>query len=74
MLHYGAPTPKRSYAFSNSKHVGQLNLGKLIGWAQRKKTLQQDGKARDLVIKYQDGKGKRRWKGSKFLRGSEWGA
>ena len=49
-------------------------MGRLIGWAQRKKALQLDGKSRDLVIKYEDGKGKRRWKGSKLLRGSECGA
>lgn len=74
MLHYGGPTPKRHYAFSNSRWVAKLDLGKLRGWAQRKKVLKTIGKGYDLVDHYVDAQGKKRWKGNRLLRSSELGA
>lgn len=74
MLHYGGPTPKRHYAFSNSQWVAKLDLGKLRGWAQRKKVLKTIGKGYDLVDHYIDAQGKKRWKGNQLLRSSELGA
>ena len=74
MLHYGGPTPKRHYAFSNSQWVAKLDLGKLRGWAQRKKVLKTIGKGYDLVDHYIDAQGKKRWKGNRLLRSSELGA
>ena len=75
MIHYGAPTPKRQYALSNSRHVSSLFAGKLRGWAQEKaaRGLLESGK--ELVTKYVDKKGQRRWKGKKgTLKESERGA
>lgn len=71
MIHYGGKTPKRHYAFSNSKHVAQLNAGQLLGWVHKKRALQEQGESYELVDKYTDSSGKARWKGNKRLRGSE---
>ena len=73
MLHYGGPTPKRHYAFSNSRHVASLNAGSLRGWAKQKRAMQELGKTHELVDKYIDSNGQSRWKGNKRLRSSEWG-
>ena len=70
MLHYGGPTPKRHYAFSNSRHVSALNRGRLRGWVQKNKTVK--GKKHELVDKYKDSTGRQRFKGNKSLRASEW--
>ena len=74
LLHYGGPTPKPLFAFSNSRHVERLNKGPLKGWMEKKKALKDSGKSKDLVIKYIDGHGKRRYKGSSELRSSECGS
>ena len=74
LLHYGGPTPKPLFAFSNSRHVEKLNKGQLKGWVNQKKALKDSGKSKDLVIKYIDGNGKRRYKGSSELRSSECGS
>ena len=50
-----------------------LWAGKLKNWAKTKAKLKTEGKAVELVDKYTDGAGKRRWKGNKALRGSESG-
>ena len=71
MLHYGGPTPKRHYAFANSRHVAAFNAGSLRGWAKQKKSMQELGKTHELVDKYRDGNGQLRWKGNKRLRSSE---
>ncbi|CAL1130806.1 unnamed protein product [Cladocopium goreaui] len=72
MLHYGGPTPKRHVAWANSRHIGRLNLGRLIGWAKRKRELASRGQAPpQLVQKYFDKSGKRRYKGTSKLRSSE---
>ena len=74
MIHFGGPTPKPHYAYSNSRHVGRLNQGKLEGWSQKKKSLENQGLGKKLVTKYIDGKGKERWKGTRELQSSEWGS
>lgn len=74
MYHYGGPTPKRHYAFSNSRHVGRLDAGKLKGWATKKQALKDSGHGHELVDKYKDRDGQLRWKGNKNLRGSEYEA
>ena len=74
MHHYGAATPKRLYVIGNSRHVGGLNKGKLKGWAKTKKDLQTKGMSKDLAIKYQDSKGRQRWKGSHDMKASELGS
>ena len=71
MLHYGGPTPKKHIAFSNSPHVAGLWMGKLKNWLQTKQKLKEAGKSVELVQKYVDKHGKKRWKGTKQLRGSE---
>ena len=75
MLHYGGPTPKRHVAWANSPHIRFLDMGRLIGWAKRKREMQQRGIApKELVQKYVDKNGKRRYKGSKSLKSSESGS
>ena len=71
--HYGAETPKRCFAFSNSRHIGKLNQGQLLGWSQKKKVLKAHGKEKALVVHYDDSNGQRKWKGTGDLRGSELG-
>ena len=73
MIHYGGNTPKRHYALGNSSGLSGLWSGKLRGWKEKKKALQEKNKSVDLVIKYIDKNGQRRWKGSKHLRASEMG-
>ena len=74
MLHYGGPTPKRHVAWSNSPHISFLDLGKLRGWAKRKRELEAKGNGpQPLVHKYFDKSGKRRYKGSRSLKSSESG-
>ena len=57
--------------FSNSQHIAQVNLGKLRGWKVKKQILKGQGQSVDLVDKYVDKAGKRRYKGNRNLRGSE---
>ena len=71
MLHYGGPSPKRHYALSNAAAVGKLWAGKLKDWANTKKQLAAEGKSVHYVQKYIDKNGKKRWKGNKSLRSSE---
>ena len=74
MLHYGGTSPKPLFGFCNSKHVGKLNQGRLQGWATKKKHLKEKGVHKDLVVKYVDSNGQKRWKGSPDLRSSESGS
>lgn len=60
MMMYGAPSPKRSYAYSNSEHVLELD----VGWRRMKTTIA-------TVEKYIDRHGKRRYKGSSKLKSTE---
>ena len=71
MLHYGGLSPKRHYMLANTKHKAGLWVSKLRNWAQKKKELEKQGKYAQLVTKYVDKKGKRRYKGSAKLRSSE---
>jgi hypothetical protein len=48
MYHYGQDTPKRLYGFSNSKTVGELNQGQLLGWSKKKMVLKQQGKSKEV--------------------------
>ena len=57
--------------YSNSPHIAQVNLGKLRGWKVKKNILKDKGQSVDLVDKYLDKAGKRRYKGNKHLKGSE---
>ena len=70
MLHYGGPTPKKHYAYSNSHHVSRLWRGRLTGWV---KHVQQHGRKKKLTETYVDKKGKKCYKGSADLRSSERG-
>lgn len=69
MLHYGSPTPKRHHAYSNSACIRHFNRGKLRGW--KKKVLPGAPKTARY---YTDAKGKKRWVGTKHLKGSGSGA
>ena len=73
MRHYGAPTPKRHYLYANSNAIHRLDKGQLTGWKVIKAELKKKGLQKDLVEKYVDSKGVRRWKGSAALRSSESG-
>ena len=59
---YGAPSPKRQYAWSNSKAITKLN----VGWKKMDPT-----KKIQTVEKYHDKKGVLRYKGTKALRSTE---
>ena len=52
--------------------MANLYAGKLKGWSKVKKTLAAQGLSHDLVVKYQDANGKKRWKGSSKLRSSQY--
>lgn len=73
MYHYGGATPKRHYMLCNSPHIKDLMGGQLKGWIQHKMKLEEEGKHVSLVQKYIDKSGKRRYKGTKSLKGSESG-
>ena len=64
MGHYGSCTPKRHYAYSNSQVIHRIDKGRLQGWKP---------KAGKVVTAehYVDGSGKKRYKGTKHLRGTE---
>ena len=63
MCHYSAPTPKRHYAYGNSKTIRKIDKGILQGWKKKA-----DHKT---VEHYVDKQGKRRWKGTKSLKSTE---
>ena len=56
---YSAPTPKRHYAFSNSREIHRLDKGKLTGWKKSKV---------QTVRQYVGADGKQRYVGTKHLR------
>lgn len=60
MMMYGSPSPKRSWAYSNSEAVRQLD----VGWKRMKSKI-------STVTKYVDGKGRQRYKGSPQLKSTE---
>ena len=63
MLHFGSKTPKPHVAFSNSRAILKLYRGKLRWW--RKQCL-----SKQLVRKYMDGRGKKRYVGTARLTAS----
>lgn len=64
MGHYGGATPKRHYAYSNCKAIHRLDRGVLQGWKSK-------GSKVVTAERYVDGAGKRRYKGTPHLRGTE---
>lgn len=65
MLHYGASSPKRHVMFSNSPHINKLWVSRLLGWK----------KSNNVETKpcrtYHDRSGKKRFVGTRFLKGTE---
>lgn len=62
MFHYGARTPKRHVAFSNSKCVLRLSRGKLRGWKRA---------VSGQTVKHYVKKGKTKYVGTKHLKKTE---
>ena len=62
MLHYGSRTPKRHFAYSNSPAVAKFSRGQLRGWRKLA--------SGNVVKHYVDGKGKKRFVGTKLLKGT----
>ena len=60
MMMYGSPTPKRSWAYSSASAIMKLD----VGWKRLKAKI-------TTVEKYQDSKGKMRYKGTSKLRQTE---
>ena len=69
MWHYGAPTPKRHFAYSNSPCIRSFSRGKLRGWKKKVRP-----GAPKSAYYYKDAKGKKRYVGTKFLKGTGSGA
>ena len=65
MLHYGASSPKRHVMFSNSPHISKLWVSRLVGW---KKSNNAGAKP---CRTYHDRSGKKRFVGTRFLKGTE---
>ena len=73
MYHYGASSPKRHVIFSNSPHVSKLSMGRLLGWKAA------SNQGRKPCRSYIGKDGKRRFNGTRHLKGTEnlisiWGA
>ncbi|CAK9052908.1 Uncharacterized protein SCF082_LOCUS28899 [Durusdinium trenchii] len=64
MAHYSSRTAKRHYLYANPPAVLKLDKGKLVGWKNK------DSKVKSAV-KYVDGSGKQRYKGTEHLRATE---
>jgi len=64
MGHYNAPTPKRHYAYSNSKAIHKIDKGVLQGWKPKKEKVK-------TAERYVDASGRQRYKGTKQLRSTE---
>lgn len=62
MWHYGAKTPKRHYALSNSKGIASLNRGTLTGWSA---AMDPENKT---TRRYVDTAGRKRFVGTKHLK------
>ena len=60
-------TPKRHYAYSNSKPIHRLDKGVLQGWKAKKK----EGNGVVTATRYIDANGKKRYKGTKSLKSTE---
>ena len=66
MRHYGSPTPKRHYGYSNSGVVMRLDLGKL--YTTQRAPRSQRIRTADVYV---DRHGTKRYKGNKNLRSTE---
>ncbi len=64
MGHYKSPTPKRHYAYSNSKAIHKIDKGVLQGWKSNQKKIV-------TAERYVDASGRKRYKGTSKLRGTE---
>ena len=65
MAHYGAPTPKRHYAFGNTSMILALERGVLRKWKPS------PGQKVVTAERYLDKSGKMRYKGTPKLRTTE---
>lgn len=65
MAHYGGRTPKRHWAFGNSRVILALDRGVLRKWKPK------PGGHVTTAERYVDGQGKRRYKGTSKLRSTE---
>ncbi len=65
MGHYRGATPKRHYAYSNSKTIHRIDKGRLQGWKPP------SGKRVVTAEHYVDRSGKKRYKGTSKLRETE---
>ena len=63
MGHYNSATPKRHYAYSNSKVIKRIDKGALQGWRGKTKVV--------TAEHYVDKSGRKRYKGTSNLRGTE---
>ena len=71
MVHYGSRTPKPHYAWGNSRHVRELSMGPLVGWAKRRLAQIEEGTLITTCERYVDKNGKVRYKGTRQLRQTE---
>ncbi|CAL1171487.1 unnamed protein product [Cladocopium goreaui] len=67
MHHFKSLTPKRHYAYSNSKPIHRLDKGVLQGWKAKKK--EENGVV--TATRYIDANGKKRYKGTTSLKSTE---
>lgn len=75
MALYGGPTPKRHLCICNSRHIQELDRGKLRDWKAKVKELEESGsRPKPLVKTYVDRHGKKRWHGTADLKSSESGS
>lgn len=65
MGHFGAPTPKRHYAFGNTKMILGLDRGVLRKWKPK------GGQKVVTAQRYVDGNGVHRYKGTSSLKATE---
>ena len=65
MLHYSSKSPKRHWAYGNSAAILSIDRGRLVGWKPAKEERLR------TAVRYTDWSGKRRFKGTAALRGTE---
>ena len=65
MKHWGAKTPKRSKAFSNSPHIGKFHRGRL----RRQDAIVADEDK--TTVQYRDSQGRKRFTGTANLKGTQ---
>ena len=65
MFHFGSDSPKPHLGLANSKWIAKFNRGPLKGWKAHM------NKDRPTTVHYQSRDGKKRWHGSKHLKGTQ---